>query len=251
MSERRIRLDIAVGGHAEHQSAHSGAGDGRNSAGEEHVDRFRQALTGGGKGNVDGAKGSNGADGAGGGADAAAGSSGGSSPPQARLRGAFDLFGRGAGRSAAGAQPPGGTEALLAGAGTGMAAAMLPGVRTEDSIGGRAGGGAGRFACQMAERILVSADGQHEARIFIRDDVLPGVELRVHLTGGRWAVEFTVTDAGSFALIEEAGDQIAGTLAARLRSGVEVQLTRPGSSRAGIELHRRFLADPPPGGDGT
>ena len=248
MSERRIRLDIQVGGHADHPSQRSGAGSERDPASEEHVDRFRRALTGSA---ADGVDGTDGAGGDGRAGAAAAVSCGALSRQQVRLRGAFDLFRRRDGASAPAAQSPGDAAALLAEAGAPMAAPAQSGIRAQDPVQEPAAGAAGRFACRLAERILVSAHDQHEARILVRDDVLPGVELSVRRAGGRWVVGFTVTDPESFALIEETGGLIASELAVRLDSAVEVQLSGPEHSRSGIDRYRSFFADSPPRGDGT
>ncbi|WP_129781703.1 hypothetical protein [Peristeroidobacter soli] len=81
-----------------------------------------------------------------------------------------------------------------------------------------------RLASEVADRILVSADADREARIFIREDVLPGVEVRITQEHGRWLVEFAISDARSFEILDHAGEQLAGELAERLRSDVEVRL---------------------------
>ena len=239
MSERRIRLDIAGGGRADHEAQRFGAGEQHNSASEEQVDRFRRALTSGA---------AEGADSTG---DPASGTPASPARNGARPRGAFDLFGR-AGRSGGvDAQLPGGAETLLAGAGLQPAAALPCSVHGEAPEADPSDGSAARFACEVAERILVSADDQQEVRVLIRDDVLPGVELRLRRADGRWVVGFTVTDAASFALIEQAGDRIAGDLASRLESGVEVRLAGPQDLQTGEESYHSFFADPRPHGGPT
>jgi hypothetical protein len=218
MSERRIRLDIAGGGRADHETQRFGAGEQDNSASEEQVDRFRQALTSGAADDVDSA------------GNPASGTPASPARNGARPRGAFDLFGP------AGLQP----------------VAALPSSTQDDTPeADPSDGSAGRFACEVAERILVSADDQQEVRVLIRDDVLPGVELRLHRADGRWVVGFSVTDATSFALIEQAGDKIAGDLAARLESDVEVRLAGPEDLEAGEESYQSFFADPRPSGGAT
>ena len=219
MSERRIRLDIAGGGRADHEAQRFGAGEQHNSASEEQVDRFRRALTSGAADGVDSA-----------GDPAASGTPASPSRNGARPRGAFDLFGP------AGLQP---------------AVAMPCSTQGATPEADLSDGSAGRFACEVAERILVSADDQQEVRVLIRDDVLPGVELRLRRADGRWVVGFTVTDAASFALIEQAGDRIAGDLASRLESGVEVRLAGPQDLQTGEESYHSFFADPRPHGGPT
>jgi hypothetical protein len=233
MSERRIRLDIASGGRADHEAQRFGAGEQHNSASEEQVDRFRRALTSGAAEGVDTA------------GDPASGIPASPSRNGARPRGAFDLFGRAGSTRGVDAQLSGGAETLLASAGLQPAAAM-PSAQGEAPEADLADGSAERFAYEVAERILVSADDQQEVRVLIRDDVLPGVELRMCRADGRWVVGFTVTDAASFALIEQAGDRIASDLATRLESGVEVRLTGPEDLEAGEESYQSFFAHPRP-----
>ena len=96
-----------------------------------------------------------------------------------------------------------------------------------DCDSGRAPGDAARFALLMdeiADRILVSEDDPHEARVVIDDDTLRGVEVRIVREQGRWTITFTISDAASLRLLEESGERIAQELAERLHSDVEVQL---------------------------
>jgi hypothetical protein len=199
MTERRIRLDIAAGGRADHQSPRSGAGGERDPASQEEIDRFRSVLAGG--------------------APAGEGGDYSGPPPEARdvghARGAFDLFGQ------------------------------APRDARDRDARDPAGGCAAKLADEVAERILVSDDDGHEARVYIRDDVLPGVELRLRQAEGRWVISFLVTDVTSFALLEQHGARIADELAGRLQSAVEVELSDPRGPDAERVPARTFFAEPP------
>jgi hypothetical protein len=98
------------------------------------------------------------------------------------------------------------------------------------------------LADEVADRILVSSDEGREARIAIRNDVMPGVEVRITQEQGRWVVAFIVGDAGSLKVLENAGPTIADELANRLESGIEVQLI-DASEPSGTPANT-FFADP-------
>ena len=102
------------------------------------------------------------------------------------------------------------------------AATLEPRVAT--GRGGAADSSASRLADEVADRILVSADDGREARVFIRDDVMPGVEIRITQDRGRWLVAFVISDSKSFEVLEQSGQKIADELATRLKCEVEVQL---------------------------
>ncbi len=229
MSERSVRLDMAATGLAEHQASQSGAEE-RNPADDEQVARFRRALADG-----------SGTDGGGTAreVDAAVHESG-------HARGAFGLFGRGI-RSGGGAPLPDVTAGLIAGASPFEVGPQGPRgtYATEEPVERGAPGDVWKLADEMAERILVSADGSREVRVAVRDDVMAGVELRMVQEQGRWVVEFVVTDAMSFELLERAGGMIADELAKRLRSGVEVRLKNPTDRGADDEPVCTFFADAP------
>jgi hypothetical protein len=171
---------------------------------------------------------------------------GGGHPPSeeqvARFRTALAADGQGdADRTEAAASAAAGEQAYARGAfglfGPARAQAQeMPGAPPER-------GPAWQLADQVAERILVSAEGAREVRVVVRDDVLAGVELRITQQQGRWVIGFVVTDAASFAAIERSGQTFADQLAQRLRCGVDVRLTDQESADG--EPQCTFFADPP------
>jgi hypothetical protein len=204
-----VRLDIGAQANArtDGQSAQSGNGGLDDSPGEESLDRFRRALAGG----------------------SADGESMAASQSRAEARHASHL-----------SQAPGAFGLF----GSVMHAPLPPmppaqNTRADDSAAANA---TARLADEVADRILISADDGREARIAVRNDVMPGVEVRITQEQGRWVVAFIVSDAGSFEVLENAGQTIADQLANRLRSGVEVKLidaSEPNGTPANT-----FFADP-------
>ena len=81
-----------------------------------------------------------------------------------------------------------------------------------------------RLVSEVADRILICVDEDREARVHVREDVMPGVEVRIAQERGGWVVAFIISDAGSFKVLAQAGQRIADELADRLQSAVEVQL---------------------------
>jgi hypothetical protein len=248
MSERMVRLDIGTqaNARADSHSAQSGGGGFGERPTEEHVDQFRRALTGG-----DGESTPSGTT---------------QSSPDAQItqaRGVFGLFG-GLGRtspfvgelatpSVRGQQPTASSSApselFAAAGGIGAPAgsdAAAAGRAADDS---GAADNTSRLASEVADRILVSADDDREARVFIRDEVMPGVEVRIAQEQGRWLVEFTISDSKSFEVLDQAGEKIANELAERLRSTVEVRLiatTDPAGTPAST-----YFANPTAGSGGV
>jgi hypothetical protein len=203
-----VRLDIGAqaNARADSQSAQSGNGGLDDSPGEERLDRFRRALAG-----------------------SADGDSLAAAQPRAEAQhashssqapGAFGLFG-----SVMHAPLP-----------------PMPALQNTPADDSAAANTTARLAGEVADRILVSGDDGREARIAVRNDVMPGVEVRITQEQGRWVVAFIVSDAGSFKVLENAGQTIADQLANRLRSGVEVKLidaSEPNGTPANT-----FFADP-------
>jgi len=97
----------------------------------------------------------------------------------------------------------------------------------------------------VADRILVSTDSEHEVRISIRNDLLPGVELHLGEHEGRWCIEFVVQDASSMALLQSAAAQMAKQLAKRLKRPVELRLCDPKLSPEDSSSAPSFVADEP------
>jgi hypothetical protein len=243
MSDRSVRLDLAAGGLAERQAANSGGRGERGPASEDDMARFRQTLADPGREAQDA------------GGDPAARDAWNSSDPAARgaapqtqARGAFGLFGRARGGGAAPAEAASGM-APGAWMAPGALAALLPAREapaadpTRGEMGTAAAADRARIAEQVAERILVSADGGREVRVSIRDEVLPGVELRLTQEQGRWVACFVATDAASLELLARAGEWMAGQLARRLRCGVEIRLAK--GPDAADEPTATFLAESP------
>ncbi len=215
MSDRSIRLDTATSGLADQTARQPSAGY-RDSASQEEADRFRRALADSPEAQIPAAPRDPG------------------DVPHAR--GAFGLFGRQRAAHAA--------AALTAGA-AGAPPPVLPADHV-DGVPRDRGEPANpwQVADEVAERILVSGDGGREACIVIRDDVLPGVEVRVSQEQGRWVVAFLVAEAASFELLERAGADIAQVLAGRLGSGVELRLAHRSTQQSPKETARCFFADP-------
>ncbi len=220
MSEHRIGLDVAGGGGG-HLQNQSGSAGNRDPASQEHADRFRRALTG----------------------DGSPESSSEASPVPAqhpRARGPFDLFGRRSDPAPA-ADPQSIPSAALGAAFSAQRPADV------DATPERDNDRAWKAAAEVAARILVSADEEREARVYIREDVLAGVELRIRRDQGRWVVTFLVADTTSFGVLSQAAGMIATELARRLRSSVEVQLTAARGPETSDEPALTFFADPPDG----
>jgi hypothetical protein len=234
MSDRSVRLDLAAGGLAERQAANSGGRGERGPASEDDMARFRQTLADPGREAQDA-----------GGDPAARGAA-----PQTQARGAFGLFGRARGGGAAPAEAASGM-APGAWMAPGALAALLPAREapaadpTRGEMGTAAAADRARIAEQVAERILVSADGGREVRVSIRDEVLPGVELRLTQEQGRWVACFVTTDAASLELLARAGEWMAGQLARRLRCGVEIRLAKGPDADAADEPTATCLAESP------
>jgi|GEM_PF-2258498 len=217
MSDRPVRLDLSTGGLADFQSSHSNAGGEREAASDEQIARFRDALSG--EAALDSSAPDNGRRPAE------------EAPPQAR--GAFGLFGR----ARWGIEERFGNSAASAAAGA---------TNDRDAGGNSSSESAQQIASEVAERILVSADGGREVRIAIREDVMPGVEVNVSQEQGRWIVDCTASEASSYELLERSGSQLAADVAARLRAGVEVRLTK--GPAAASEPDHVFLAEAPAAG---
>ncbi|MEJ0035237.1 MAG: type III secretion HpaP family protein [Gammaproteobacteria bacterium] len=101
-----------------------------------------------------------------------------------------------------------------------------------------------QVAVDAAARIRVSADDEREAQVDVSEDVLPGVQVRIRRDQGRWEVTFLVSDSASLELLERSAATLARTLAARLRSAVEVRVTAVGDAERPACT---FIADPPAG----
>ncbi len=218
MSERRIGLDVAGGG--DHLPNQSGAAGGRDPASQEQAERFRRALT------RDGSPDS-------------ATDAGAAAAQHPRTRGPFDLFGRRSDPAPAADPQPIPSAAPGAAVSAPLPADADAPQRTNDRVW--------KAAAEVAARILVSADAEREARVYIREDVLPGVELRIRQDQGRWVVTFLVADTTSFGMLSQAAGMIATELARRLRSSVEVQLTAARGPETSDEPALTFFADPPDG----
>ncbi len=237
MSDRPISLYTGTGGLTDKQPSQSEAED-RKPADDQDIERFRhtllQAEPAAEKAGVFVATTAHGA-------GVPAGESG-------HARGVFGLFGHlRAGNSTHGSGISGPDAQSLAGLGT--SGAPVP-------AGSQAGlaeaapeeprsAGLGRLTDEMAERILVSADGAREVRIVVRDDVLAGVELRMRQQEGRWVVGFVVTDASSLKVLEGASSMLARELAKRLQCGVEVRLTDGSAGGSEDEPSFTSFADAP------
>jgi hypothetical protein len=219
MSERTIRLDIGAqaNARADSHAAQSGNGGLDEQPEEENVDRFRRALTAGNEDSTS-SSGSRQSDDA-----ELSGEARGQDRPRrsdatqvSHARGVFGLFG--------GLNP-------------------VASVADDSSLpSDSAFGSAADLANEVADRIMVSADEGREARIFIRDDVMPGVEVRIAQEQGRWVVTFSIGDAFSFKVLEKAGQGIAEELAGRLSSSIEVNLV-DASDPSGVPAHT-FFAEP-------
>ena len=236
MSDRSVRLDLATAGLAERQSEHSAGGGGREAASEEDMMRFRQALQAPAPGEPAARD-----------AVASAEPEEGQAAEQVaprQARGAFGLFGRSRGDK--GGQT---AEAGVTGAGDGALAASAAAPLVPGSAGAAAEEGAAdrarRLTEALAQRILIAADGGREARITLRADVMPGVELHLLQEQGRWVVRFDVTDATSFEQLARAGKWMADELARRLRSGIEIRMTDRADAEPNAEPACAFFADPP------
>lgn len=258
MSERSVRLDLTTAGLGGGHEAGRSAGRGGRDAASEEEDRmrFRQAL---GAGDAD---------------ETAAGEATARDPaasgePQGRAgpdtlgadrgtvredHGIFGLFGSSRmgsrGAPAADGLAPGSDAALAAGAVSPLIAGAATGAVPVASApsgedGYAAADQAGRLTEALAERILISADGGREARITLSAEVLPGVELHLSQEQGRWVVRFEATDAASFELLAKSGLWMAGELAQRLRSGVEIRVTDQPDAGPDSVPAWTFLADPP------
>ena len=229
MSERMVRLDIGAqaNGRADSQAAQSGNGGMDDGPGEENLDRFRRALAGG---SVDG--------------DSLAASQAHAEARRAshslRAPGAFGLFGSMRATPFASDSSDSRRAESLYEERLRRSAEQLPHTTaTDDSTAASA---TTRLADEVADRILVSSDEGREARIAIRNDVMPGVEVRITQERGRWVVAFIVSDAGSLKVLQNAGQRIADELANRLESGIEVQLI-DASEPSGTPANT-FFADP-------
>lgn len=246
MSERMVKLDVRAQADLRRDSggAQQGSGGLGERPAEENVDMFRRALSGDEAAVAGDALPSE--------RDAVFPGQGHASNAQDaervqgwRDRGAFGLFGSMTSfqpdAPASPLSPPGLSSAVpelaampvsaapLMPAATPMlaatpvqAATLEPHVATGTS--GAADSSASRLADEVADRILVSADDGREARVFVRDDVMPGVEIRITQDQGRWLVAFIIGDGKSFEVLERAGQKIADELATRLKCDVEVQL---------------------------
>lgn len=212
MSERMVRLDVRAQAdvRADSRGAQQGGEGLDERAAEENVDRFRRAL---------------GDDNSGAASTRDAQSVGNAQSFHTRDaeeestswrdRGAFGLFGS--------LTPP-------------SPAHIEPHLTTTSGV---AESGASRLASEVADRILVSADDGREARVFIRDDVMPGVEVRITQEQGRWLVAFTISDGKSFEVLAQAGQKMADELTVKLKCEVEVQLI-PSEQPDGSPTHTFF-----------
>lgn len=115
-------------------------------------------------------------------------------------------------------------------AGTGPVAAAPPAAGTD--LQG--------IAAAVAERILVSdgaRPGEQEVRIQLKDNVLPGTEVRLRHEGGRLVVEFVCSNADSVRFLDGQRDGLAGLLNGRLKADVEVRVTASDGTDAGGHPH--------------
>lgn len=233
MSERMVRLDIGAQANArsDSQTAQSGSGGLGGRAAEENIDRFRRSLAGDGE-DCD---------------------SSGASQSRDDSRGAFgEQAGQGAypGHAGHGGQPRDGhaQQAPQASGAFGLFASVHFDMQPSSVSSASDADHTALLINEVADRILVSADDGREARIHIRDDVMPGVEVRVAQQDGRWIVAFIISDASSFKVLEQAGQKIADELAERLQSAVEVQLIAA-SEPAATPANTFFAGVSPGNGD--
>ncbi|WP_142848233.1 type III secretion HpaP family protein [Telmatospirillum sp. J64-1] len=87
------------------------------------------------------------------------------------------------------------------------------------------------LADTVAERILVSdenADGSQEVRIQLKENVLPGTEIRLRHEGGRLVVELVCANADSLRFLDSQRDGLSSLLNSRLKDEVQVRVTPAG-----------------------
>ena len=84
---------------------------------------------------------------------------------------------------------------------------------------------------ETVSRMLVAdatRGGPAEVRVHLRDDLLPGTEVRVSEQAGRLEVHFVATDAASITWLAAQAEAIAGEISRRLRRDVRVSVRRDG-----------------------
>ena len=80
---------------------------------------------------------------------------------------------------------------------------------------------------QSASRMLVSGGaGEAAVRIRLKDDLLPGTEVRIAQRDGRLEIEFVATEAASGTWLAAQSESIAGEVSRRLRRDVRVLVKR-------------------------
>ncbi|THF57266.1 hypothetical protein [Pseudothauera rhizosphaerae] len=209
MTDRPVRLNLDLPRMGGEPAGSQNGGGQPGAARDDDVARFRQAL--GRDGQQPAAEGGTG--------------QGGERPQEEEKSSPFGLFGRLSG----GAQER--ADAAAAGL-PGFPSPFLPGTSAAGAAEPAAPAAplpraAAEVVGAVAERILVSADGGQEIRVLIRNEVLPGVEVRIVQEQGRWVMDFAVGNAGSLALLQGAGARLAAELSRRLRREVEVRVGDP------------------------
>ncbi len=116
-----------------------------------------------------------------------------------------------------------------------------------------AGAVVAEISASVAERVLVSDPGagshqQQEVRITLKDDVLPGTEVRVWREGGQVRVEFVTSSDSSASFLSREQASLQTTLHERLAvTDIAVNVTRAGGaegeSNDGRSRQRRNLFD--------
>jgi len=90
---------------------------------------------------------------------------------------------------------------------------------------------------ETVSRLLVSNgsdSGAPEVRIRMKNDLLPGAELRLVERGGRLEVDFVATDPESAAWLASQTETLAGEISRRLRRDVRVSVRRDDYDREPI-----------------
>ncbi|WP_027185220.1 type III secretion HpaP family protein [Desulfovibrio inopinatus] len=72
---------------------------------------------------------------------------------------------------------------------------------------------------EVCDRVLVSHEGTatgHEVRIQLKENVIPGTEVRLRMEGGKLSVQLVTNDAHSYAMLNELGTDLASRLNGKL-----------------------------------
>lgn len=104
---------------------------------------------------------------------------------------------------------------------------------------------------ETVSRMLVSdasRGGTAEVRVRIRDDLLPGTEVRVSEQAGRLEVHFVATDPASVTWLAAQAESIAGEISRRLRRDVRVSVKREGEDAEHVADGSGNASDSLPGG---